>query len=294
MRRTLLAAVALCAVAAMSPAAAHAAAPAFDVSRARLHATVVADLGPRREGSAAEMAAADYAVARLTEAGYAASTQSMRLPNGSYSRNVVAVKPGAYARRIVLGAHLDSKGVSPGANDDASGVGVVLELARVLKDTPTQATLVFVLFGAEETWDRNPDHHHYGSRAYVRSLTRAQKRAISGMISIDMVGYGRYFVARTMRRGPMTLTNRLRSFATASGVRLRYSRDPSRVGWSDHEPFEKAGIPSTWLEWKDDPLYHTSGDVAGRLQDTPMRVTGQLVERYLTTMTGRQLRALRP
>jgi Zn-dependent M28 family amino/carboxypeptidase len=153
---------------------------------------------------------------------------------------------------------------------------------------------VFVLVGAEEKWDRHAGHHHYGSRAYVRSLTAKQRRAISGMISVDMVGYGGSFLVRTMRRAPLTLANRLRAQAAAAGVRLRYSRDASRLGSSDHEPFEKARIPVAWLEWKTDPLYHTPGDAAARLQETPIRLTGQLLEQYLTSMTTRQLRALRP
>jgi aminopeptidase YwaD len=231
--------------------------------------------------------------ARLEEAGYAVRTQHVRLPNGSFSHNVVAVKAGVSSRRIVLGAHLDTKGGSPGANDNASGVAVVLELARVLKDVPTQPTIVFAFFGAEEMWDGNADHHHYGSRAYVRGLSFAQKRRISGMISVDMVGFGRFFLVRTMRLGPLVLSNRLRTVAAEGRVRLRYSRDPSKVGWSDHEPFEKAGIPVAWLNWKSDPFYHTPADTAERLQDVSINATGALVERYLTGMTARELRALR-
>jgi Zn-dependent M28 family amino/carboxypeptidase len=269
------------------------AANAFDVALARAHTAALADLGPRREGSAAEIAGAEYVAARLEEAGYAVRTQHVRLPNGSFSHNVLAIKTGVSPRRVVLGAHLDTKGGSPGANDNGSGVGVVLELARVLKDAPTQPTIVFAFFGAEEMWDGNADHHHYGSRAYVRGLSRAQKRRISGMISVDMVGYGRYFLVRTMRLGPMTLANRLQSVAARNKLRLRFSRDPSKVGWSDHEPFEKAGIPVAWLNWKSDPLYHTPGDTAERLQDASIRATGVLIERYLTGMTARELRALR-
>lgn len=274
-----------------APGAAMAA--AFDPVAARAHATALAALGPRREGTAAERAAADYVAARLAEYGYAVAVTPVALPDGSSSRNVVAVKPGASPRRIVVGAHIDTKAGSPGANDNASGVGVVLELARALRDVPTQPTVVFAFFGAEEMWDTNPDSHHYGSRAYVRALTRAQRRAISGMVSVDMVGYGDSFVVRTMRRHPMTLATRLRARAAATGVRLRYLRDPSRVGWSDHEPFGRVGVPSAWVQWRDDPLYHTPGDTAPHLQDTHLAATGDLLAGYLTSMTARQLRALR-
>jgi len=66
----------------------------------------------------------------------------------------------------VVGAHYDSinkHGGSPGANDNASGVGVILEAARVLKRADLPYVVEFVAFGAEESVDGNLAHQHYGS-----------------------------------------------------------------------------------------------------------------------------------
>jgi len=41
---------------------------------------------------------------------------------------------------------------------------------------------------------------------------------------------------------------------------MPYLRDPGESGWSDHEAFELAGIPAAWIEWRDDPVYHTAAD----------------------------------
>jgi aminopeptidase YwaD len=294
MRRLALTAIVALALSLASPATGVASTASFDAGRAIAHATAIAAVGPRVQGTAAEGRAASYCITELRGLGYSVSTMSFRLPNGRISRNVIAAKTGRSPRRIVIGAHLDSKGASPGANDNAAGVGVVLELARAVKDADTEPTVVFVLFGAEEMSGRDPRKHHFGSRTYVSRLTSAQRRAISGMVSVDVVGFGRRFAARTMGIGPATVQSRLRSFASSRGVYLRYIRDTGPLGRSDHEPFERVRIPSVWLEWLDDPTIHTTSDTASRLQTTPIQVTGSTLEAWIEGMTAADLTALRP
>ncbi|HEX9092755.1 MAG TPA: M28 family peptidase [Coriobacteriia bacterium] len=266
----------------------------FEASRAIGHAAALAALGPRVEGSVPEARAASYCIAVLRASGYAVTTMPFRLPNGRISRNVIAAKPGRSQRQLVIGGHLDSKSPSPGANDNGSGVGVVLELARVLKDADVEPTVVFVLFGSEEMIGRDPNLHHFGSRVYVARLTSAQKRLVSGMVSVDMVGYGSRFVVRTMGVGPGTVQSRLRTFSSARGAYLRYIRDGSRAGLSDHEAFERARIPAAVITWQDDPAYHTRGDTAPRLQAKPVEVTGSVLGAWIAGMTAADLTALRP
>lgn len=268
--------------------------PVFDRAKAMAHVTTLAALGVRREGSPAEGRAVDYCIGTLQGFGYTVSTMPFRLPNGAISRNVIAQKAGRSGRQVIFGAHLDSKWPSPGANDNASGVGTVLELARVLKDADLQPSVVFVLFGAEEMFDSNADHHHYGSRMYVARLTAAQRRNVSAMISADMVGYGPYYYARTMGIGPKTLQVRLRTYASSQGLYLRYLKDPSRTGWSDHEAFERVGVPVTWLEWKTDPYYHTAKDKASHVQPLRMHVTGTMLSGWVRSLSAGDLVALRP
>ena len=96
------------------------------------------NIGVRVEGTDGEHRAADYIEARLQSYGYAVERQSFSLPDGKTSYNIVARKQGTDAnQKFIVGAHYDSKSPSPGANDNGTGVGVLLELARLLlEDVP--------------------------------------------------------------------------------------------------------------------------------------------------------------
>ncbi len=204
-------------------------------------------------------------------------SESFTLPNGAPSQNVFVVVPGTGSGRLILGGHIDSKPPSPGANDDASGVAILLEVARLLKETPPGPTVEIVFFGAEEISDGNPDHHHAGSR-YRASMLSAQERAdTTGMLSVDMASFGTQAYVRTMGVGPMAFANRVVAEGKRLGLPISYLKDPGRSGWSDHEPFEKLGIPSAWLEWLQDPAYHTPKDTAERLSPKVVQQSGDLV-----------------
>ncbi len=262
----------------------------FDASRARAHAAALARIGVRRAGSSQEYRAILYARDQLRAMGYQTGVPSFTIAGGKRSHNVVAVLKGTSPRRLVLGGHVDSKSPSPGANDNASGVGVLLELARVLRHKRVRPTVVFVFFGAEEVSGPSPDQHHYGSRDFVRRLSGAGRREIAGMVSVDMVGRGRRLVARSMGRGPLTLVERLRAFARSKGVTMGFLKDLGRTGWSDHEAFELAGIPVAWIEWNPDPVYHTSRDTASRLSTDRIRTTGRLLQDWVLSLDEADLK----
>jgi Zn-dependent M28 family amino/carboxypeptidase len=257
------------------------------------HVEVLADtIGVRREGTDAERRAGAYIARQLAAFGYRVRYQTVALPNGTETRNVYAVKKGTSPLRIVLGAHYDSKRPSPGANDNGSGVGIVLELARVLKSRRLAPTLVFVFFGAEEMIGSDGDEHHFGSRAFVERMNGEQRAQVAAMVSVDMVGAGDEFLLRTMGRGPGRLSDVLLAFARQVGTDVVYRKDPGESGWSDHEPFEMAGIPAAWLEWVSDPVYHTSEDTPGHIRISRIRTTGRLLQRFITTTKIGRLRRL--
>ncbi|MDO8964806.1 MAG: M28 family metallopeptidase [Coriobacteriia bacterium] len=269
-------------------------APSFESSRAIANARSIASFGPRRMGHAAEARAIRYVARRLAAYGYRVSTPLVRLPSGHWTRNVLAAKPGRSSKRIVIGAHIDTKAGSPGANDNASGVGAVIELARVLRDADTEATVVFAAFGGEERWATNPRGHHYGSKSFVSKLTPAGRANISAMVSLDMIGVGTRFHVRSMGRARPTAVHALRAVASSRGSTMTYLRDTARYGSSDHEPFELAGIPSAWVQWRADPYYHTRRDTASRLSPSRVAAAGGTVADWLTGMDAASLKALRP
>ncbi len=254
----------------------------FDAARALADIRALTAFGVRKPGSPAEARGAEWVARRLRELGYEPQTESFTLPNGSPSQNVWIVVPGTKSGRLIFGAHVDSKPPSPGANDDASGVGILLEVARLLKANPPGPTVELVFFGAEEISDGNPDHHHAGSRYRASMMTPAERAETTGMLSVDMAGFGTKAWVRTMGVGPMSFAKRVIAEGKRLGLPIAYWRDPGRSGWSDHEPYEKLGIPSAWLEWLEDPAYHTPGDTAGRLKPKVVQQSGDLVMALIT------------
>lgn len=265
----------------------------FDISRAMQHIDVIAGFGPRAAGGAAERKAIDYVVAQLQGWGYSVRTQTVMLPDGKTSRNVIAERTGTRADVVLLGAHIDSKYPSPGGNDNASGVGTVLELARILSASSSVPTVRFMAFAAEEISGDSADDHHFGSRQYVASLSSAEKDRVHAMVSVDMVGYGSTFNVRSMGTGPQEAVTSLKQRAWFVGQALPYLRDPGRYGWSDHEGFERVGIPAAWLEWREDPVYHTTRDTASHVQPSRVRIAGRLLRGWVLGMDDARLDALR-
>ncbi|MDD5779323.1 MAG: M28 family peptidase [Candidatus Thermoplasmatota archaeon] len=248
------------------------------------------DIGVRVQGSSEEKLAADAMADMLR--GYGCDTvylQSFPLPDGSISQNVIAVVEGENpAFSIVVGGHIDSRSTTPGANDNASGASTTMELARVFAHNGSYPTLIFILFGSEEDHGEITREHlysHYGSRHYVASMTYQERERLIGMFSLDMVGYGNGLFARYMGIGPMKLVDMIYAFGNTNGYPLGTMQGGNL---SDHEPFEKAGIPSVWMEYmidgSYDPLVHKSEDTLSHVSPTNLKYTGDLLQRFFESL----------
>ena len=248
----------------------------FDADNAMADLRAIEAFGVRQGGSSAEADAAAYITRRLTEFGYSPRIDEFEIVGGRTSRNVVARRQGLSDRLLVIGAHMDSKPPSPGANDNASGCGVVLEVARILASQPVTATVEIVFFGTEEIVG-GPDDHHLGARHHVNLMSAEERDNTAGMLSVDMIAVGEDFHSRTMLRGPQILSDFVLAQASASGVEMTFLKDPGRTGWSDHGPFELAGIPVSALHRRPDPAYHTAQDTSERIDPETVRIAGQLV-----------------
>lgn len=169
--------------------------------------------------------------------------------------NVEAVQYG-YGRGdevLVIGAHYDSVN-NPGADDNASGVAGVLEIARVLSQYPFEATIVYLAFDREE-------QGLHGSYAWARDHWGAN---ILGMISLDMIAYDPNNRDRAYIYG-QTASNDVKT-ALAEALDLYAgigSTDEGRLDASDHAPFEHRGFQACLLieadVW-DNPNYHRWND----------------------------------
>jgi hypothetical protein len=251
-------------------------------------------IGPRVEGTAEEEAAAAFLSSALAGysvggRGFEVSVQRVPLPNGAFTRNVVGklapeggggVSP---VSLVILGAHMDTRDAtgSPGANDNGSGCVTVLEVARCLAQGGCGLEVWVIFFGGEEQLVPGTDLHHFGSRWFVDHLGAEDRARLHGAIVVDMVGVGSQLYARTMGIGPMDLCNRLMAFAAGRGIYLPYLRSGNS---SDHEPFEKAGLQAVWLEYKDDPYYHSPADSIDKVNPEYLRLTGSLILDYLRSL----------
>ncbi len=265
----------------------------FDAAGAQRTIRALAAIGVRKGGSANEHRGADLIVAQLRAIGYEPEVQTFKLPDGATSQNVIARAQGNSGRVIVLGAHMDSKSPSPGANDNASGCAALLEIARNVNGRRLYAGVEFVFFGTEEMVDSNPNHHHYGSRCFAGALSAAERNAVAGMVSVDMIGFGSKFASRTMGTGPQGLSDLLIQRAKAAGMDASYLRDPSAAGYSDHEAFERLGIPVSWIEWRTDPVYHTAADTPKHINADRLRRAGQLVLDFVLDADEAMLKVLK-
>jgi Zn-dependent M28 family amino/carboxypeptidase len=145
-------------------------------------------IGPRHLGKPAAFAAAARLVEReLSDAGYAVMHHSYRA-RGHEVANLVAELPGSQRKHevVILGAHYDTVESTPGADDNASGVAVLIEAARQMRGLRPARTVRFVSFACEE-----PPHFYtgeMGSQVYARAC-RLRGEQIRGMLCLEMVGY---------------------------------------------------------------------------------------------------------
>lgn len=256
---------------------------AFDPSRVLADVRALAGgIGPREATTGAFARAAVLVEDRLRALGYDVRRQPFAVPTGvswgvsvpaGRSRNVIAEPPSFDPRApwVVVGAHLDTVPQAPGANDDASGVGMMLELARLAGTRAPATQVVFVAFGAEEPRGGGDDDHHYGSRAFVERLG-ASGEGLVGAVSLDRVGIGDEVRVCTGGLGPRVLARAFLARARALGIEA----DSCENRASDHWPFEKAGFAGVRLLGADDPAYHTARDLPNVVERAQIARIGRL------------------
>lgn len=224
----------------------------FDAARAFEDLRAQVAFGPRPSGSAANRRQAAFLAGRLREAGV--SDVQIQRPN----RNVVGTIRGTEDDSILLAAHHDTKDLPGfvGANDGASGVAVVLELARALPRRLDGPSVHLALFDAEEARGDRPfaDDGTRGSRQYVRYARRTERsgRAVQGtpplheiqtMILLDMVGDCDLRIPLEGNSDPELY----RYIALQAGGEDSPFAGTTAPILDDHIPFTEAGIPAVDL-----------------------------------------------
>ena len=232
-------------------------------------------MGGRLAGSLEGAITAQYIRSELEQMGYGTSIREQRFTGrqGQSLCNILVTVPGKdTTQRIVVGAHFDHEGtkngaVYHGADDNASGTVVLLELARAAQaaGVQPQQSVVFAFWDGEE-------RGLWGSRHYVKTLGR-DTSAVSYYINFDMVG----------RNTDESRPGMFRYFYTASQPQLRtwyeeslracgltlleadYRPSDRTLGGSDNISFGRNGIPIVWFHTDGHPDYNTPNDTADKI-----------------------------
>jgi glutaminyl-peptide cyclotransferase len=226
----------------------------FDAERAFADLEAQVEIGPRPAGSPESRETANLIAERLRQAG----AEDVRIQRPYL--NVVGTIPGRGPGAVVVGAHHDTKdGISSdfvGANHGASGVAVVLELARALEPPLPGPSLHLVLFDAEEARGDRPfeEDGTRGSRQYVEYADRGGLQGsppleeIRAMVLFDMVGDCDLQIPRDAY-SDRALYSRFAAAAEATGESGGPAPFEGETGGilDDHIPFIGAGIPAVDL-----------------------------------------------
>jgi Zn-dependent M28 family amino/carboxypeptidase len=170
---------------------------------------------------------------------------------------------------MVITAHYDHLGIRNGAtyfgaDDNASGVAVLVALARQCQQAPWMHDAIFVAFDAEEMGLQ-------GARAWVKALPVPNDRTIALNINLDMVARGdknELYVAGTSQTP--SLKPILEPVASRASIRVSFGHDSGggQNDWttqSDHAAFHQAGIPFVYFGVEDHPDYHRPTDTADKI-----------------------------
>jgi hypothetical protein len=258
----------------------------FEGSAALVLAEAQCDFGPRPTGSPAGWSTGDWIIEQLETAGWQVETDEFDW-NGAPVRNIIA-KAGE-GTPILVGAHYDTRMIADqdpdptlrgvpilGGNDGASGVAVLLELARVLdvNDLPNQVWLTF--FDAEDNGQIEGWDWALGSTHLAENLETLP----AAMILADMVGDADQSLPYEINSHPL-LREQLWNLAADLGYGDTFIPEPGPALTDDHLPFARRGVPAVDIIDFDYPFWHTTSDTCGKLSAESLERVGRLLEAYL-------------
>ncbi len=257
----------------------------FDAARAYADVKTQVSFGPRIPGTPAHARTVDWIRAQLEAAGWHVEIQQSA-SMGHPIQNILAYRVNV-APQVLLGAHYDSRLYAsrdpdptrrtqpvPGADDGASGVAVVLELARTLPSSTVPVSLVF--FDAEDNGEIPGWDWLLGSKAFVTGMQARPGQ----MILLDMVGGANLSIPMEGYSDPA-----LRASIWDTAARLGYSgifRPYVKYNIEDdHLPFLDAGIPAADIVDLDYAYWHTTSDTPEHVVPRSLQVVGEVVSAWI-------------
>lgn len=278
--------------------------PVFNGNAAFTHLVAQCDFGPRNPGSVGHQKALDYFLNVLTTLADTVSTQSFTeiMPRSKQKvemHNIIAQFNPKAKKQIMISAHWDTRPWGDrslsimrkdqpilGANDGASGVAILLELAKVLHDNPQKIGVNLVLFDAED-FGSSGDSWSYckGSQYFAKNLPITLPEYA---INLDMVGDANleiYIERISYKQNPSLV---LELWGLAEELKLSGFKKMAKYSiFDDHVPlYELAGIPAVDIIDFDYPdektnYHHTYNDIVENCSPESLRQVGTLMVHHI-------------
>ncbi len=223
-----------------------------------------------------------YVVDVFQSLGYQTLKDTFDFSGKTYENWLMRGAENASSKRFIIGAHIDAVPGTPGADDNASGVAGMLEVARLLSETGLQGHVDFALFNLEE-------YGMVGSSHYAQKLNKSGVK-ISGMVSLEMIGYisgekgsqripfflrpfypdtGNFIALVGDGSSKALLKTARQAFKAVKNLPVEVLSLPAKgmlipeTRLSDHSPFWDAGYPAlliTDTSFFRNPHYHSESD----------------------------------
>jgi len=257
----------------------------FNGERALANVEMQVGFGPRTVGSSGHAKALEWMRAELSAAGWKSRIQSSMML-GHPIQNLIAYRSDV-PPQIILAAHYDTRMFAdqdpdpakrsdpvPGANDGASGVAILIELARVLPQDTLPVWLVF--FDAEDNGRIQGWDWILGSQTFVATLD-FQPEAV---VIVDMIGDADLNIYKE-QNSDQGLTNEIWAVATDLGYEQSFIPEYKYSILDDHTPFLQAGIPAVDIIDFDYPYWHTTSDTADKVSAESLEMVGKTLQTWV-------------
>jgi Zn-dependent M28 family amino/carboxypeptidase len=243
-------------------------------------------IGPRPTGSDAGWKTGDIIIKQLEQIGWDVSSQEF-IFKGVRGRNIIA--KGGTGPIIIVGAHYDTRPAADqdpdpakrnepilGANDGASGVAVLLELARVLDRNALKRQVWLTFFDAEDRGRLDGWPFSVGATDVARRLTQRPQ----AMVLVDMIGDADQNIYYEGNSNP-ALSAEIWAVADKLGYSDTFIPQLEHTIIDDHLPFLERGIPSVDIIDFDYPYWHTVADTADKVSAKSLERVGRTLQAWL-------------
>jgi glutaminyl-peptide cyclotransferase len=242
------------------------------------------EMGPRPAGSPQGWALGDYIIQHLQSYDWSVSTQEFTYKDVQL-RNIIGSK--GTGPLLLLGAHYDTRPIADkdtgkpqqpiiGANDGASGVAILLEMARILDECDLNWQVRLTFFDAEDRGRVDEWPYALGAEYMANHLTERPQY----MILVDMVGDLHQDIYWETNSDP-ELLQEIWDVASQLGYDDYFIPEPRWGVTDDHTPFIKLGIPAVDLIDFDYPYWHTTDDTCDKIGPASLERVGRVIQKWL-------------